>query len=200
MTTLFIIALTCVVSFLGFKDGRIIDKLIFWPPAIRERREYYRFVSHGLIHADGQHLLFNMFTLYFFGRYFESFLAGRVGTVGYLIFYAIAIVVAIIPTYYQNLNNRQYRSLGASGAVSAVLFAFILLNPWSLIFIFFIPCPAIIYGVAYIAYTIWMERQRRDNINHSAHLWGAIYGMIITVAVEPSVLGAFVQKLFNPPI
>lgn len=199
MTTLFIIALTCIVSFLGFKDGRIIDRLIFWPPAIRERKQYYRFVSHGLIHADGQHLLFNMFTLFFFGRYFESFLASRVGMLGYLVFYAIAIIVAIIPTYYQNLNNRGYRSLGASGAVSAVLFAFILLNPWSLIFVFFIPCPAIVYGVAYMGYTIWKEKQGGDNVNHSAHLWGALYGMVITLAIEPSVLSGFFEKLLNPP-
>ena len=199
MITLFIIALTAVVSFLGFQNTRLIDKLIFWPPAIRNGKEYYRFVSHGLIHADFQHLLFNMFTLYFFGRYFESFLASRVGAIGYLVFYAIAIVVAIIPSYYKNLDNRNYRSLGASGAVSAVLFAFILLNPWSLIYVFFIPCPAIVYGVAYTAWTIWSAKQNNDNINHSAHLWGAAYGIIVTIAIDPSLIGEFFEKLLNPP-
>lgn len=199
MITLFIIALTAIISYLGFQNPRLIDKLIFWPPAIRNAKEYYRFVSHGLIHADFQHLLFNMFTLYFFGRYFESFLASRVGALGYLVFYAIAIVVAIIPSYYKNLDNRNYRSLGASGAVSAVLFAFILLNPWSLIFVFFIPCPAIVYGVAYTAYTIWSAKQNRDNINHSAHLWGAAYGIIVTIAIDPGLLGQFFEKLLNPP-
>ena len=199
MITLFIIALTAVISYIGFQNPRLIDKLIFWPPAIRNGKEYYRFVSHGLIHADFQHLLFNMFTLYFFGRYFESFLASRVGAIGYLVFYAIAIVVAIIPSYYKNLDNRNYRSLGASGAVSAVLFAFILLNPWSLIFVFFIPCPAIVYGVAYTAYTIWSAKKSRDNINHSAHLWGAAYGIIVTIAIDPALIGQFFQKLLNPP-
>ncbi len=199
MITLFIIALTAVISYVGFQNRRLIDKLIFWPPAIREGKQYYRFVSHGLIHADFQHLLFNMFTLYFFGRYFESFLASRVGAIGYLVFYAIAIVVAIIPTYYKNIDNRNYRSLGASGAVSAVLFAFILLNPWSLIFVFFIPCPAIVYGVAYTAWTIWAEKKNSDNINHSAHLWGAAYGIIVTIAIDPGLIGQFVEKLLNPP-
>lgn len=199
MITLFIIAVTAVISYLGFQNPRVIDKLIFWPPAIRNGKEYYRFVSHGLIHADFQHLLFNMFTLYFFGRYFESFLASRVGAIGYLVFYAIAIVVAIIPSYYKNIDNRNYRSLGASGAVSAVLFAFILLNPWSLIFVFFIPCPAIVYGVAYTAWTIWSAKKGNDNINHSAHLWGAAYGIIVTIAIDPGLIGKFFEKLLNPP-
>ena len=199
MITLFIIALTVVISFLGFQNPRLIEKLIFWPPAIRNDKQYYRFVSHGLIHADFQHLLFNMFTLYFFGRYFESFLADRIGAIGYLVFYAIAIVVAIIPSYYKNLDNRNYRSLGASGAVSAVLFAFILLNPWSLIFVFFIPCPAIVYGVAYTAWTIWSAKKNNDNINHSAHLWGAAYGIIVTIAIDPGLLNLFFEKLLNPP-
>lgn len=199
MITLFIIALTAIVSYMGFQNPRLIDKLIFWPPAIKQEKQYYRFVSHGLIHADFQHLLFNMFTLYFFGRYFESFLESRVGPIGYLVFYALAIVVAIIPTYYKNIDNRNYRSLGASGAVSAVLFAFILLNPWSLIFVFFIPCPAIVYGVAYTAWSIWAEKQNRDNTNHSAHLWGAAYGIIVTIAIDPGLLKVFVEKLLNPP-
>ena len=199
MVTLFIIALTAVISYLGFQNPRLIDKLIFWPPAIKQGKEYYRFVSHGLIHADFQHLLFNMFTLYFFGRYFESFLATRVGPIGYLVFYAIAIVVAIIPTYYKNIDNKNYRSLGASGAVSAVLFAFILLNPWSLIFVFFIPCPAIVYGIAYTAWTIWSSKKNNDNINHSAHLWGAAYGIIVTIAIDPELIGKFFEKLLNPP-
>ena len=199
MITLFIIALTAIVSYMGFQNPRLIDKLIFWPAAIKQEKQYYRFVSHGLIHADFQHLLFNMFTLYFFGRYFESFLASRVGPIGYLVFYALAIVVAIIPTYFKNFDNRDYRSLGASGAVSAVLFAFILLNPWSLIFVFFIPCPAIVYGVAYTAWTIWAGKQNRDNTNHSAHLWGAAYGIIVTIAIDPSLVGQFVAKLLNPP-
>ncbi len=199
MITLFIIALTAIVSYLGFQNPRLIDKLIFWPPAIKQEKQYYRFVSHGLIHADFQHLLFNMFTLYFFGRYFESFLSTRVGAIGYLVFYTLAIVVAIIPTYFKNIENRDYRSLGASGAVSAVLFAFILLNPWSLIFVFFIPCPAIVYGVAYTAWSIWAEKQNRDNTNHSAHLWGAAYGIIVTIAIDPGLIGQFVAKLLNPP-
>jgi membrane associated rhomboid family serine protease len=107
-------------------------------------------------------------------------------------------VVSILPTYLRNRANPAYRSLGASGAVSAVLFAFILLRPWSTILVFFFPLPAVIYAALYVAYTFYMERRGRDNVNHSAHLWGAAYGVAFTVLMEPRVLGAFVQALTHP--
>jgi membrane associated rhomboid family serine protease len=198
IATYLILIATCVVSFLAFKNEKLINDMILWPPAISRGKQYYRLLSYGFIHADGMHLLFNMITLYFFGRYIETFMVGYIGMVGFLMFYLSAIVVSILPTYLKNANNAAYRSLGASGAVSAVLFAFVLLNPWSTIIIFVIPCPAIVYAVIYIGYSIYMDRQGSDNINHSAHLWGAAYGVLFTLAMEPRVFGSFLSQLANP--
>lgn len=195
---LVIIAITCIVSFMAFNNAQLVDRLIFWPPAITRGREYWRFATCGLIHADGMHLLFNMITLYFFGGLMEKFYAQYIGPFGYVLFYVSALVVSMIPTYMRHKNDGQYRSLGASGAVSAVLFAFILLAPWQTIYIYVIPVPSIIYAVLYLAYTVYMNKRGGDNINHSAHLSGAIYGILFTVALEPRVIGRFFSELANP--
>lgn len=197
--TLAIIAATCLVSFLAFRDGALMQRLILWPPAVARDRQWYRLVSYGLVHADGQHLLFNMVTLYFFGRAMEGLYVRYLGETGYVLFYLGALVASILPTYLRNCDNPDYRSLGASGAVSAVLFAFILVQPWAMIFVFFFPLPAILYAVLYVGYSIYMDRRGTDAINHSAHLWGAAYGIAFTLAMEPRVLALFVERLTNPP-
>ncbi len=196
--TILIIAITCIISFLAFKNEKLISGLILWPPAISRDKQYYRLLTYGFIHADGQHLLFNMVTLFFFGRLIEQFVTGYIGTLGFVAFYLSAIVVSILPTYLKNIGNPAYRSLGASGAVSAVLFGFVLLQPWATILIFFIPCPAIVYAVLYVAYSIYMDRQNSDNVNHSAHLWGAAYGVLFLLAMEPRLLSAFLDRLMQP--
>jgi membrane associated rhomboid family serine protease len=196
--TLIIIAITSVISFIGFSNPRVIDRLILWPPAVSRDKEYWRLASCGFIHADFAHLLFNMFTLYFFGGFMEQFLTPRIGEVGFALFYVGGVVVSVLPSYLQHRNDSQYRSLGASGAVSAVLFAFILLQPWATIYVFVVPVPAIIFGVLYLAYTIYMDRQRANRINHSAHLWGAVYGVVFTLLIEPHVAGLFFQQLLQP--
>jgi membrane associated rhomboid family serine protease len=196
--TFLIIVVTCAISFSAFKNEKLISDLILWPPAISRGKQYYRLISYGFIHADGQHLLFNMITLFFFGRLIEKFMSGYIGSIGFVAFYLSAIMVSILPTYIKNVSNPAYRSLGASGAVSAVLFAFVLLQPWATILIFFIPCPAIIYAVVYIAYSIYMDRQQRDNVNHSAHLWGAAYGWLFMLTMEPRLVGVFLEQLAQP--
>lgn len=196
--TFAIIAVTCVISYLGFKNEKLIGDLILWPPAISRDKQFYRLLTYGFIHADGQHLLFNMITLFFFGQLIEQFVTGYIGTLGFVAFYLSAILVSILPTYMKNVGNPAYRSLGASGAVSAVLFGFVLLQPWATILVFFIPCPAIIYAVIYIAYSIYMDRQGNDNINHSAHLWGAAYGVLFLLAMEPRLIGTFLDQLMQP--
>ena len=196
--TLIILAVTCVVSFMALNNGKLMDDLLLWPPAIQRSREYYRLVTYGLVHADFGHLLFNMLTLFFFGRIMESFFTARLGTLGFLLFYMGGLVISILPTYLKNRTNASYRSLGASGAVSAVLFAFVLLAPWARIYVFVIPMPAIIYALLYTAYSIYMDKRGQDNVNHSAHLWGAAYGVAFTIAIAPGVLPYFLRELFHP--
>ncbi len=196
--TVLIIVATVLVSWLAFNNPRLLERLILWPPAIARRHQYDRLLTHGFIHADFQHLLFNMITLYFFGRLVEQWFVPYIGRVGFVLFYLSAIVVAILPTYLRHVGDARYRSLGASGAVSAVLFTFILVQPWSLIFVFFLPVPAIVYGALYVGYSVWMEKHGQDNVNHSAHLWGAAYGIAFTLLMEPRVGAAFVQRLLHP--
>jgi len=198
MLTLAIIAVTCVVSFLAFNKPKLMDDLILWPPAIQRHREYHRLVTYGLVHADFGHLLFNMLTLFFFGRAIESFYAMELGRFGFLLFYIGGLLVSILPTYLKNRRNPNYHSLGASGAVSAVLFAYILFAPWNRIIVFVLPMPAILYAVLYVGYSIYMDRVGRDNINHSAHLWGAAYGVVFTLLIEPRVFTHFLALLMNP--
>ena len=197
--TLLLIGATVALSWYCFERPRLLDRLLLWPPAIQRKHQYDRFITHGFVHADWQHLLFNMITLYFFGRMVESLFAPYIGAIGFLLFYLSAIVVAMLPTYLRHRHDPRYRSLGASGAVSAVLFVFILAAPWSMIFVFFLPVPAILYAVMYVGYSVWADRNAHDNINHSAHLAGAAYGVLFTVAMEPGVLAGFVSRLLSPP-
>ncbi|BFI95550.1 MAG: rhomboid family intramembrane serine protease [Rhodanobacter sp.] len=196
--TLIILAITCIVSFMALNNRKLMDDLILWPPAISRRHEYHRLVTYGLVHADFGHLLFNMITLFFFGRAMEGFYTAQLGTFGFALFYIGALVVSILPTYLKNRGNAGYHSLGASGAVSAVLFAYILQAPWSRIIVFVLPMPAIVYAVLYTAYSIYMDRRGLDRVNHSAHLWGAAYGVLFTVLVNPPVLPYFLGELSHP--
>ncbi|MDH5823239.1 rhomboid family intramembrane serine protease [Luteimonas sp. RD2P54] len=200
IVTLAIIGVTVLVSWRAFERPRLIERLLLWPPAIDRHRQYERLVTHGFVHADWMHLLFNMITLYFFGGAMEAFYAERIGSLGYLAFYLSAIVVAILPTYMRHQHDPAYRSLGASGAVSAVLFSFVLLEPWAPIYLFLIPIgiPAFVFALLYIGYSIWMDRRGSDNVNHSAHLWGAAYGMLFTVTMEPRVATTFLARLASP--
>ena len=198
--TLALIAVTALVSWQAWERPRLFDRLILWPPAIERQQQYDRLLTHGFIHADGMHLIFNMVTLYSFGQAMERYFSDRIGPVGYLLFYLSAIVIAILPTYMQHRHDPGYRSLGASGAVSAVLFASILLDPWMGIYLFLIPIPvpAFIFAGLYIGYSVWMDKRGGDNINHSAHLWGALYGVMFTVVQQPALASQFLSRLVSP--
>lgn len=193
-----LIAITCVVSWIAFNNRKLADRLILWPPAIDKHKQYDRLLTYGFIHADFMHLLFNMITLYFFGTQIEALMTDAVGIWVYPVFYLSALVVSILPTYLKNQHNPNYLSLGASGAVSAVLFAFILVAPWQLIFVLFIPLPAVVFAVLYVAYSIWMDRRGGDRINHSAHLAGAAYGVMFLIIMRPQVLQHFLRELQSP--
>jgi len=193
-----IIAITCLISFAAFSNPRLIERFVLWPPAIRQRHQYDRLLTCGFVHADFGHLLFNMFTLFSFGAAMEQVYRPYIGATGYALFYAAGIVLSALPSYWRHRNDANYRSLGASGAVSAVLFAYILIKPWSMILVFAFPVPAIVFALVYPGYTIYMDRRGTDRINHSAHLWGAVYGIVFTIALEPRVLPQFFELLAHP--
>jgi membrane associated rhomboid family serine protease len=198
--TLVIIIITCIITLTGFKNGKVVDDMIFWPPAISEKHQYYRFITCGLIHADYMHLIFNMLTLYFFGTIMEVYYQGQLGLQKwyYLALYIGALIVSNIPTYIKHYKDYDYRSLGASGAVSAVLFAFILLRPWQRIYVIVFPVPAIVYGGLFLFYSAYMSRKGGDHVNHDAHFYGALFGILFTIAIRPDVVEVFMNELMHP--
>lgn len=196
--TTLIILITVIVSLLSWQNTALMSRLIFYPPAVN-KGEWYRFITHGFIHADSTHLLFNMFTLYFFGRIVENFFNQFLGGFGFVAVYLAAIVVAMIPSYIQNKNNTRYRSLGASGGVSAILFAYILMAPWNMLYLFaVVPIPAIVFAIAYVGYSIYANNKGGSNINHLAHLWGGAFGVVATILLSPNVIPHFISALLNP--
>lgn len=186
MITLLIIAITSITSVMAFRDVDLFNKIIFYPPAVT-RGQWYRLLTYGLLHADWTHLLFNMFTLYIFGRsvevIFKSALGPEIGALSYILLYVLALLVSILPTYNRHKENSYYRSLGASGAVSAIVFAYIILRPMSFMGILFIPImlPAFIFGIIFIAISMKLDKTQAGGINHSAHITGGIFGIIITI-------------------
>ncbi|HEX6846273.1 MAG TPA: rhomboid family intramembrane serine protease [Chitinophagaceae bacterium] len=182
-----------------------MEQFIFYPPAVR-RGQIYRFFSCGLIHADWGHLIFNMIALYLFGGIVENRFIGIFGTSGrliYLAMYILALGASVIPTYFKNKDNYHYRSLGASGAVSAVIFAGILFYPLVGIGLFFIPVymAGFLFGILYLFISGWLDRRGGDNINHSAHIFGALFGVAFTIIacqlVEQPVLQDFITQIKN---
>lgn len=198
--TVIIVVITSVISFIAFSNHKLMDTLIFWPPAVSMRHQYWRFITCGLIHADFMHLLFNMFTLYFFGKALESLYMGELGLQHYyfLILYILALIFANIPTYIKRKDDYNYRSLGASGAVCAVVFASIMIRPWAEIYLYGIRMPALIYALLFMVYSVYMSKRGGDNVNHDAHIWGAVFGVIYTVAVDHDSLGNFFEALKHP--
>jgi membrane associated rhomboid family serine protease len=198
--TVSIIVLTSIISFLSFNNYKITDALIFWPPAIGIKHQYWRFLTCGFIHADFMHLAFNMFTLYFFGKALENYYMGVLGLqhIYFIILYISAIIVANIPTYIKRRDDYNYRSLGASGAVVAVQFAFILIDPWAQLWVWGIKMPSIVFVLLFLAYTIYMNKRGGDNVNHDAHLWGAVYGVLFTIAARPEVASTFIEQIKHP--
>ncbi len=187
--TIIIIIITVLVSIAGFRSEKVIDDLIFYPPAVTQRKQYYRFVTCGFIHADIGHLFFNMYAFYLFGNITEEiFLAifGDYGKLLYIVMYLLALVACLIPSFQKNRNNPNYRSLGASGAVSAVVFAYIMFNPLQGIGLIFIPVfiPGFLFGIIYLVVSYFLDRKGGGRINHSAHIWGALFGILFIIVAS----------------
>lgn len=200
--TWIIILLTSAISIPAFSNRAFFDKMKFNAFIIKENKQWYRFISYGLIHADWMHLLINMFVLYSFGEQVEMmfiYIFGLKGTILFLILYVSAIFISAYPSYEKHKNNSWYNAVGASGAVSAILFSSILLLPSSKIYLLFIPfpIPAVIFGILYLIYSAYMAKKAVDNIGHDAHFWGAIYGLTFPIFLKPSLFLNFINQIEN---
>jgi membrane associated rhomboid family serine protease len=170
------------------------------PFLISTKKEYYRFLSSGFIHKDHMHLFMNMFSFYFFGgtieRVFKSIFEGFGGTY-YILLYVMAIVASDLPTFFKHRNNPGYNSLGASGGVAAVIFGSIILMPLNDICIYFICMPGFIGGTLYLVFSFYMGRKSNDGINHDAHLYGALFGLLFCVVLYPTALPEFIEQILS---
>ncbi len=191
--TIFIILITVVVSVLAFSNRDLFRRLVFNAYDIKHFKNTYRFLSYALIHGDWIHLLVNMMVLYSFGRIVEQyygFYFGLKGVLYYLMLYVGGTALSTLPSYGKHKDDFSYTAVGASGAVSAVVFASIIFDPLNKIYIFLIPIgiPAIIFGILYLVYSWYMGKKNIDNIGHDAHFWGAIFGFVFTILLKPVLL------------
>jgi membrane associated rhomboid family serine protease len=198
--TLIIIVVTALVSVAAWNNASLMDRWMMNPYQVSNRGQYYRLLTSGFLHADWSHLIFNMLSLYFFGATIEyqfNDLFGSNGPIYLIGFYLAGIIISDIPTLLKHRNNPGYNALGASGGVSSVIFASILIYPLSKISLMFIPIgvPGFIFGALYLAYSYYESRRGGGFINHDAHLYGALFGIVFMIAVYPPVLPQFIQQI-----
>lgn len=203
MLNYIIIALTCLISISAFQNRTVFAKLLFSPSIVRSNKEWYRFVTHAVLHADFIHLAMNMYVLYMFGGMVESVFINTFGSargeIYYFLLYFISIIASTIPSYEKHKNDYHYNAVGASGAVSAVVFSAILLNPWMSLSLMFIPIPipAPIFGVLYLVYCWYMAQRGGDNIAHDVHYWGSLFGAAFTLAILPQTFFNLMDAIKN---
>jgi membrane associated rhomboid family serine protease len=199
--TLILTILNVVASIYAWEKKEYYYKWMMNPYRIRTggSDQYYRFITSGFIHGDWVHLIFNMIALYSFGIYLEGWLFEYTGASYQLYYYGIyltALIISDIPTYLKHKNNPAYNSLGASGAVSAIVFAYVLLNPLgTLTLYFFIDLPAFIFGFIYLIYSYYAGKKMLGGINHDAHLYGAVFGVVVILLIHPSSLPEFFDQI-----
>lgn len=193
MITYLITGITVLISIICFSNRALFNKLSLSPYRVVHAREWYRVITHGFVHADWLHLFVNMFTFWSFGEFIEkAFEYMGFKSWAFLLLYFGGMIVASISDLIRHRNDSWYSSIGASGAVSAVLFSAIFLNPWDKILLFAaIPIPGIVFGVIYLIYCQYMAKQSQDNINHNAHFYGALFGFIFPALLEPRLIHAF---------
>jgi len=197
-----VIIITSLISIFAFFNAELFERMKFNAYAIRHQGQGWRFLSYGLIHADWVHLFINMFVLYSFGKavieayryYFDL-----KGYLFYLLLYIGGIGFSVLFDYGKHKDDPNYNAVGASGAVSAVLFASILVFPTGSVYLFPIPfpLPSVVFGVIYLVYSAVMARRGTGNIGHNAHFWGAIFGLVFTIALKPLLAVSFLKQIMN---
>jgi membrane associated rhomboid family serine protease len=198
--TIIIIIITAVVSVGAFNRPDLMEKLQFNASKIWHQKEYYRLITHGFVHANWEHLIVNMIVLLSFGRAIEAYFHsgfGRMANAYFLILYVGGLIIANAYALFKHRNNYYYNAVGASGAVSAVLFSAIFFEPWENIYFFgVLPMPGIVFAVLYLVYSYYMSRKQQDQIAHDAHFLGALFGFIYPVLLDGRLLEHFIDKLF----
>jgi membrane associated rhomboid family serine protease len=202
--TLIIVIITSAISIICFYERDWFERLQFNPYKVYHHKQYYRLVTHAFLHADWVHLIVNMFVLYSFGNGIEYYLKMLYAEgiikfdplLYYGVLYFLAIIISSLTTLKKFRDSEWYNSVGASGAVSAILFACIFFNPWQKLLLYaIIPIPGIVFGVLYLFYSHYMSKKGTDHINHDAHLIGALFGLAFPVLIEPKLFGVFIQQL-----
>ncbi len=200
--TIITILITILISIYSFQNKKLFDKLLLNPYRLIQNKEYYRIITHGFIHADWTHLLVNMFVLFSFGKAIEMYFEDlknmdyiRNIQLQFVILYLGGIIVSSLPTIIKHRKDSWYNSLGASGGVSSIVFASIFFDPLNIIYLYFIPIPGIIFGILYLAYSQYMSKKSKDNVNHEAHLTGAIFGFIYPLIIHPGLIKVFLNQL-----
>jgi membrane associated rhomboid family serine protease len=186
---------TIVTSIYAFNDHVLYGKFMMHPYSVYRKNKVYTLITSGLIHANWMHLIFNMFTFFFFAFELEQ----KIGHWQFALVYILGMILSDLPSVIKHKNDFWYNSLGASGAISAVLFSYILFYPFSTLMIFPLPIPiwACLFGVLYLIYCNYMSKNSRDNINHDAHLFGAIAGVLITAILAPYAIPHFFSEILN---
>ena len=196
--TIILIAITVVVSYAAFKSARLMDQLQFNASKVYYKNEYHRLVTHAFVHANWEHLFVNMVVLFSFGRAIEFYFKTKRHTFYYVLLYLGGILFSNIYALIKQRKNFFYNSVGASGAVAAILFASIFFDPWNMIYFFgILPIPGIIFAALYLIYSYQMSMKQKDNVAHDAHFLGAVFGFIFPILINPPLFETFLDKLFR---
>ncbi|MFD1757198.1 rhomboid family intramembrane serine protease [Rufibacter sediminis] len=201
--TIILIALTVLVSLYAWQNQNLMENWVHHPQSVARNNEWWRLLTSGFLHADFMHLFFNMFSLYIFGGVVEQQFMGvfgfTTGAILYVLMYLVAIIVSDLPTFFKHKNDSRYYSLGASGGVAAIIFASIYFNPLTELIIFPIPIPikGYIFGALYLGYSYYLSKRGNDGINHSAHFYGAAFGLLVSILLFPGQIPTFIQQVIG---
>ena len=197
----FILIFTLITSIYAFSNPEVFGKFMLHPYSVSKGKNIHTVLTSGIIHRDWMHLGFNMFAFFIFAFPLERLLVqiSSWGHIQFLLIYVVGLILSDLTTIFKHKNNYNYHSLGASGAISAVLFSYILFNPTMSLYLFFIPIPipAVIFGPLYLVYCVWAANAARDSINHDAHFYGALSGISITILMYPTIIGHFISEVLG---